>query len=934
MNGWTYLEPVGEAKRGSIRGLVITNLGAKRFVTAVRTANGKLKIFSWGLNGDGSIKFLDSYQAEEAESLAVAALDLYRFVTLDRTKKGKLNLIVWNTDEKGKISKLANYNTSSDNELKGITFKGKPALTTLSDNLLVSAVLDNKNFLNLITLKVYIDGSYRTTVERRYYMFEDNLVVKKFATAAYDAYPQGLGNLATPVITKMGEGKNAYLGLKVINWRIRIDGRIDRLGDLIWGTADDVVATSLSHKRIVTAIQSADGYVILNTWDFDSQGNVSMREFKGVEGGKLWNPSIAALSGARVIISGKDRFGKLRIIVWDAINNMIQLGEMQGEPIKQSLILPLGSDWIVTPVVNAEENLGIYLWKEHAIPLLTSEWMPPNVKLTVSSKFPLELEDDLDLRLQEREEPEVNALKNLPSEGKEADSPSKTEPLPFNKFHPQINGVDPMVAAGFKYLIVSQQGVIAFFDKKGNKLLDAEGNWKYSIGNFFSSFLNPQLPDGSPNQHCINRHAQFPLYGPYNYPPAFRSCDPDFMAKPPGLIEFYDTRVHFDPISRRFFIFAFTRPKKFVNMKTGQTTNDEDTDGIIQNKKDNMFNRRYWAFAVSKTENPRNGFYQWMSTEPYVADAPAFTVNQDVMVVSKEVWDTAYHPFGIKPLAYVLSVEDIINGKPYPRCHKLFAKDFPDYLDGDLIPVIHYGDTAGRTFLFQGRKYSGVTIYSFKNPTNWKNFSTIKTTSTIISQYGAEVVDSNLTIYIPNRFFFPPVFRNGKIYYTWANKLKSGGKKFLRINLFRLPLKNLPLNPIASRMSSDGYLVSFLPTQFTDYDPTDIISCEVPAITVNKDGHMVILWCRAEIETNQPLYPEARYTVYYSDHRGKTNSKLLQKGYAYAIDPDTSKKIRPTDRLDYQTVVIDPSDNLTVWMASEYTNKDGDYKMVVGRAKP
>jgi hypothetical protein len=41
----------------------------------------------------------------------------------------------------------------------------------------------------------------------------------------------------------------------------------------------------------------------------------------------------------------------------------------------------------------------------------------------------------------------------------------------------------------------------------------------------------------------------------------------------------------------------------------------------------------------------------------------------------------------------------------------------------------------------------------------------------------------------------------------------------------------------------------------------------------------------------------------------------------------------PSDRLHYQTAVVDPHDDETIWMISDYAKDDG-YHTVIGLVKP
>lgn len=929
---WTYLERTGDMERGEINALASTAIGAKRFVTAVRNAAGNLKLFVWEVDakdGNGSVKLLDTIEGGATSKIAAASLSVYRFVTVE-CKSGILKLTVWDVDDNGKVAERTTKETNKNDEI----FQGEPTVAAFSDNLVVTAVRDDKDRLKLISWKIRADGSYTTELMRMDSAIEEGEQVHKIAVAAYDPYPPNNGCLATAVTVNVAEGGiDQYTKLKIINWRIKVDGRFDRLGDAYGDAAHDVVATTLSHKRIVTATRDFENRLVVQTWDFDAQGDVYLHA--SASAGEIGGLDVTTLNAARIITAVRDASGNLKLIVWDAIDKIVRLGAANAGGIKLLSVVTLGSDWIATPVAITAGTLKVIVWREHAVSLLRSWWGPPQRAVIggdglprlermaqPAETFSTDMDDDQDLRPVER--PVVFEISDSESSDPGDAEPAGQGPFFANKFFPGIEGVDPMIAVGFKYIVVSQQTRIAFFDKSGNQI-HVNGDWTFKINNFFSSFLEGRRQDGSPNEHCINRHTQFPPHGPYLYPPCCVNCDPDAKDPngkplPPCIREFYDTRVHFDPVSRRFFIFAPARPWKVV--KGLQATAYDDPEGTNTNKEDNLFNRRYWAFAVSKTEDPRDGFYQWMSTEAYIADGPEFTVNNGVMIVSKQPEDLSHQPFGNRPLVFVFSVEDLIEGKPYPRSRKLFPKDFPDYRKGNLIPLTHYGNTAGRTFLVgkNTSKETEINIYSFKNPSNWESVLSIdKTQTEIVSSSGTQVEVTQLN-------FYPPKFRDGNIYHTMAKRIIKD--KFYAIRLFRLPLKSLSTNPTPSTNKSDAYLYQLFPNRAADDHPDDKISYEASTIAVNKDGHMVILFCRAEHETQAPLYPQARYSIFYADNRGLQGSRVLQEG----TGPSYPKAI-PFNHLDYQTAVVDPSDDKTVWMISEFSD-NGTYKTVVAKVKP
>lgn len=953
---WSYLERLGEKEKSdnTIKSLRSTNLGAKRVATVSRLDTNNFEVTVWELQDDGSVKSLATVPGGTTTQAAIAAMadkpelvdpDVnelkpmgHRFVTATRTEADSLRLTVWDVDPSGKTI-IPGKSADALNSIRG-----EIAVATFGRGLVVTAVRDASDLLTLVSWQISEDGSVQQlqTIQGE--------KVGQIALATYDSYPPErrvskgekeklqlrtahfasavtiTGRKISGTLTNKSPGS-----LKVIAWSIDKAGSFTRLGEVLSNTVKDVAASTLSYRRIVTAAQNADNQLEVRTWDFDEQGKPF--QHSSAHDDEISDIDVTTLNATRVITVALNPLGYLKLKVWDATDEVIYLGDAQAAIADSVSIVPLGSDWIMTPVTTSSKRLKVIAWMEHGVSLLRSEWDPSFSKLTLVPKddisVPTAVDDDQDLRMRDDtagsqdREPEPSGNQN----------PGGPAPPVSIAFEPEIEGVDPMIAVGFNYIIVSQQTRFGFYNKKGEKLKDKDGNWYFETDSFFNSFLKGES-NGSRNDHCINHHTQFQPFVSTTYPPAGNN-DPntegsDDFPLPPGIHEFYDTRVHFDATSRRFFIFAPARSCKYVKGDKCGSNSDMNT-----NKRDNVRNRRYWAFAVSKTEDPRDGFYQWMSTEAYVADAPAFTVNKGVIVISKDVSDLPYQPFGIKPIVYVLSVDDLVKGNRHPRSHKFFKKDFREYAGLEVIPVSHYGESDGRTFLTQstcpdrdGDTCTGPNffVYSFKNPSDWKNFPKVDMTSTSIVTPNGTILYATEDL---QRRFFPPTFRNGRLYYSWLKVVEqSSGKNLFAVRMFRLPLKSLATNPWASTKKADGYLYHLFGTNATGDDaPDDKVSYEEPTITVNRDGHMVIMFCRVGYDTKNTLYPEARYSVYYNDERAVTVSRLLKGG----TGPQPS--LNPEAYLHYQTAVVDPADDLTVWLISEFS-KNGSYRTIVGKVKP
>jgi hypothetical protein len=532
-------------------------------------------------------------------------------------------------------------------------------------------------------------------------------------------------------------------------------------------------------------------------------------------------------------------------------------------------------------------------------------------------------------------------------------------------FKPGLGSPDAMVAVGFNHLIVSNAHNIGFFDKKTMKQLESKHGepTMLSTDSFFSTFTTTKRKDGSRNDHSINRHLALPPDPPANYPP-YHTCDPDVSGTPlnPCISDFFDTRIYFHPTgpsTGRFFIAAETRGDKTITSSGAPCRPDKDPDCHNINYHDNQLNRRYFAFAMSKTEDPRDGFYQWMTTEPHLFDWPLLTVkgggvgSGGILAIAAGVDPQRLNvsPFGMKPSAYLFALEDLLEGRRYPRSHKLFIReavanicltcgDIYDDDDVHLVPLTHYGNTANRMFFVQTRKWkldsppvwwpkgavSKVNVYSFLHPSDWKNFPPIEQTA------------------LPLRFFLRnPVqgatFRDGKIYLTdTVSKKDEEEIKHSNIRVVRIPLTNLTTKPKASY--SDGYLHDIFGFSNPGDPSGQIVDYDWPSITANKDGHIVIVYRRKQpIETRgiagvSRFEPEARYSVLLAGEQKARPSNLLRKGDC----------VVGGGKLDFQTAVVDPADDQTVWMAAFFaydrdgdctsTNDDRGDRMVVGKMKP
>ncbi len=136
--------------------------------------------------------------------------------------------------------------------------------------------------------------------------------------------------------------------------------------------------------------------------------------------------------------------------------------------------------------------------------------------------------------------------------------------------------------------------------------------------------------------------------------------------------------------------------------------------------------RRYAAFAVSKTEDPRDGFHQYMITENNTRDWPWMAVNGDAFVVS-------HKGDGSKtgPVATVFSVRALAKGERHPPYFRYYSKNVNDI--NSVMPPQHQQNAAGLTFLLGNNKGLRLDIFAFPQVNDpWTAPSLLKRLLTLV----------------------------------------------------------------------------------------------------------------------------------------------------------------------------------------------------------
>jgi hypothetical protein len=112
--------------------------------------------------------------------------------------------------------------------------------------------------------------------------------------------------------------KNGSDVLELILWAPDADTlQLTRLGDSATQAGEvGEIALAMMGTRCLTAVQNADGYLLLIPWALESDGNLSRLEYVDHQAGKASYLTIAALSDALAVTAVRNGSGNLLLTPW------------------------------------------------------------------------------------------------------------------------------------------------------------------------------------------------------------------------------------------------------------------------------------------------------------------------------------------------------------------------------------------------------------------------------------------------------------------------------------------------------------------------------------------------------------------------------------------------------------------------------------------
>jgi hypothetical protein len=488
-------------------------------------------------------------------------------------------------------------------------------------------------------------------------------------------------------------------------------------------------------------------------------------------------------------------------------------------------------------------------------------------------------------------------------------------------------GPDPQIAVGHHFAVEAQAGAIEFVDKKLKQLKPRSGGVPTSIAarDFFSFFIQPTLSDGSPNLKDVNRYlptvpgATCDLSAP---PPAPVSGEATPDGPPPAgtcINDFYDVRVSYDVVHRRFVVVASARPQIWPEDPSRPNRTDNNDHGKLD-----AGAVRYFAIAVSRHEDPRDGFHQYFLVEDtQLTEWPMLSITPYALVIGHH---GALADDG-RPALIVVNVQQLEIGKPSPSYFTRSIGDFGG--SGQLIPAQARGQSSGRVWLLNaGVKPPKVWAFPDQPVTGSVPLFAKGTLREPLGDIDFQDCDAWPQLCVPltsGGIVTPPFYRSGSVYTVGSYVHHKGEPVRVRSVGIRVVPRGAK-RVVASLKPADDKSIG------GNVAAGDVTNWQSSAVAVTNDGDVVVGYQRQadprDRPFGKPFFAQFTYSVRY---HGKLTFRPTRRlsPQVVSVGPGQSAEVRQ----DHPSAALDP-DGSRVWLAGNYVDKSRIPQMVVGWVRP
>jgi hypothetical protein len=446
-------------------------------------------------------------------------------------------------------------------------------------------------------------------------------------------------------------------------------------------------------------------------------------------------------------------------------------------------------------------------------------------------------------------------------------------------------GHDPGVAVGERHLLVYTAHRYEIHDKATGELARPEHDDEVPIVADFNTLFSPVWAPldkrGRTNPHNLNDRLRFRAADPLPCDPA----DPLGPASRGCVREFYDSRVQWDPVRRRFWIESAVRNHLWFCPPAPRVCDDPRWSPTQP--------RRFIAIAVSRTEDPRKGFHRYVLVDEY-ADWPKMTIAERYLVLAHM---SSAH-------VYVFDADALAAGNPTHgavRVASLDGRTFPGARH--LNPVTQRGPSEGVTLLVGTDGGGDLTLFGLLDPEPARAAPPVALPP-ISVRVGGQL----------GGFTNNAVYRGGMLYLAW-DECEPGSTSCLprHLRLLRLPVTRSGASRLeASRDPARGFLDLRIGGREPDDAADDVVDYAMPVLDVNAAGDVVIGYARHGHTTKKPLPFELRYSILYHGETTPRPGVLVSHGtWEGAPDIRDNGKVG----IDLGGAEVDPSDDATVWFS-------------------
>jgi hypothetical protein len=354
--------------------------------------------------------------------------------------------------------------------------------------------------------------------------------------------------------------------------------------------------------------------------------------------------------------------------------------------------------------------------------------------------------------------------------------------------------------------------------------------------------------------------------------------------------EFYDSRAQWDPVRRRFWIESAVRNHLWFCPPAPRLCDDPRWSHTQA--------RRFIAIAVSRTEDPRKGFHRYILVDEY-ADWPKMTIGEKYLLLGHMS----------SPHVYAFDADKLAAGNPDHGPTRVAKLDEPTFAGARFInPVTQHGASGDVAYLVATYGTEELAIYGLLNPDPSR--------AAVPTVVAAPRLKLGVRV---GGFSNNAVYRDNKLYITWAECTPGHDGCLRRVHLLRVPVSRVP-GSAALSVSTDA-AQGFLDTTFggrePDDAPDDVVDYAMPVLDVTAAGDVVIGYVRHGVTTRAPMPFEVRYSILYHGETTPRPGVLVRHG-TWPEAPDIGNAA-----IDLPGAQTDP-DERTVWFS--HAVSDGHLK--------